>query len=68
MKATTPAPNAPAMSKKIVKSGIISAIAVTAKITSDLITTDLSFFMPLVPVLKNGCYSAISKAARICRG
>ena len=68
MKAITPAPNAPAISRKTVKFGIINAMPVTMKITSDLIKTDFIFFMPFVPVLKNGCYSAISKAARIYRG
>lgn len=50
------------------KSGINSAIPVTPQITSDLITTDFNFLNPFVPVLKKGCYSAISKAARICIG
>ena len=68
MKAITPAPSAPAISRKVVKSGITSAIPVTTQITSDRITTDFIFFIPLVPVLKKGFYSAMSKAARICKG
>ena len=65
MNATTAAPRAPAMSQKVVKSGINRAMPVTLQMTSDLKMTDFAFFIPLVPVLKNGCYSPMSKAARI---
>ena len=66
MKAITPAPRAPAMSKKTVKSGIIKAIPVTQIITNERMRIFFSF--RLEPTVKNGCYSAMSKAARICTG
>ena len=68
IKATVPAAIAPMISRKVVKSGIIRAIPVTIMITNDLMRTDLTFFTFLDPVLKVGCYSAISNAAKIWTG
>ena len=66
IKAITPAPNAPAMSKKTVKSGMTRATPVIHTITIERIAIFLSLVRS--PCLKNGCYSAISKAAKICTG
>ena len=68
MKTITPAPMEPAMSRKIVKSGTMRATPVMVQITIDLIATDFSFYMNEDPVLKNWCYSTMSKAARIWMG
>ncbi len=61
--AITLAPREPAISRNTVKSGMMRAIPVTKMITVLRIRTLLS--LALDPVLKNGCCSAISKAARI---
>ena len=65
MKASVPAPSAPTISIKVVKSGMMSAIAVTEQIMIDLKMTDLTFFTFFEPLLKKGCCSPISNAANI---
>ena len=65
MNPMTPAPIAPEISRKVVKSGIRRAMPVTKRMSTDLMITDLSFFSCLEPYLKNGCCSTMSKAASI---
>jgi len=67
-KAIMPAPRLPAIFRKSVKFGMIKAIPVTRKITRARKTMTLMFYLWGDPVLKNECYSPISKAHKICNG